>query len=144
MLYKKEGKTKDGIKYEVLEETTIYTLENREQHEIIVEKLNKQLGFDGLKVEDVSYPYTFVVDVQELLDLEEKRLAQTNDEEKSTVKAKGVVRHLYEYSYRCPHCGEVVENKTPDNYSKPISHPCEHCGLPVLWEPTFDEKDIRD
>lgn len=72
MLYKKEGETKNGIKYEVLEETTIYTLENREQHEIIVKKLNKQLGYDGFSVENVSYPYTLIVDAHEMLDMIEK------------------------------------------------------------------------
>lgn len=72
MVYKKKDKTDDNIQYEVLEELTIYTLKSRQEHEIIVEKLNKQLGYEGFSVENVSYPYTFIVDAHEMIDMMEK------------------------------------------------------------------------
>ncbi len=72
MVYKKKDKTDDNIQYEVLEELTIYTLKSRQEHEIIVEKLNKQLGYEGFSVENVLYPYTFIVDAHEMINMMEK------------------------------------------------------------------------
>ena len=72
MLYKKNGVTEEGISYENIEELTIYKLENKEQHQIIVEKLNQQIGFKYFQVEDVKYPFVFEIDKLEMFELTEQ------------------------------------------------------------------------
>lgn len=70
MVFKKEGTTDFGAKYTVIEGLTIYNVENSNQHEKLVEKLNSQVGHEHFKVTDVQYPTEIVIDAHELMELQ--------------------------------------------------------------------------
>lgn len=70
-VYQRSGKYK-GIDYVVIETDTIYNIKNEEEHKIILDHLNSQIGYEHFKMDKVSYPYYIYLETEEMLELETK------------------------------------------------------------------------
>ena len=72
-LFKKEGISDLGVKYFQVGETIIYTAENKEQHQAVVNKINSQAKHEYLSISDnANYPMDIVVDTIEIADIRER------------------------------------------------------------------------